>query len=269
MHELGDLTAAARARGEIYALLSPLTPFPAHTQVSQLPSSIMSVVFNPDTKFGEKSATETVDNAGSRLPSGYERRMSRRGSVLNTSATPPPPGVLVNSDRAYSVVAENLPDFTDLHDEMRENTEKEISLGFFGGLKTYPAAAAWSVLLSSSIIMEGYDTNLLGSFFAFPEFNHKYGDRLSNGEYQVPASWQAGLMNGAQAGSMLGLFINGIMCDLIGYRKTYTFALILMTGAIFLPFFSNGSIPVLMAGQVISGIPWGKSDTALNWPRRL
>lgn len=66
-------------------------------------------------------------------------------------------------------------------------------------------------------------------------------------------------MNGAQAGSMLGLVLNGIMCDMIGYKKTYSFALVVMTGAIFLPFFADGSIPILMAGQVISGIPWGES----------
>lgn len=103
-----------------------------------------------------------------------------------------------------------------------------------------------------------YDTALLGSMFAFPAFNHDFGSQLPNGDYQVPSAWQSGLMNGAQAGSMLGLFINGIMCDMIGYKKTYMFALIVMTGAIFLPFFADGSIPILMAGQVISGIPWGK-----------
>lgn len=96
--------------------------------------------------------------------------------------------------------------------------------------------------------------------FAFPPFNEDFGDRLPDGQYQVSAGWQSGLMNGAQAGSMLGLFLNGIMCDMIGYKKTYMIALILMTGAIFLPFFANGSIPILMAGQVISGIPWGKSS---------
>lgn len=42
----------------------------------------------------------------------------------------------------------------------------------------------------------------------------------------------------------------------IGYKKTYMIALIIMTGAIFLPFFADGSIPILMAGQVISGVPW-------------
>lgn len=104
-----------------------------------------------------------------------------------------------------------------------------------------------------------YDTALLGSMFAFPSFNRDFGDRLPDGQYEVSSAWQSGLMNGAQAGSMLGLFINGIMCDMVGYKKTYMFALILMTGAIFLPFFANGSIPILMAGQVISGIPWGES----------
>lgn len=116
----------------------------------------MSVAFRDDTKFGEKADIEQVDGQEPRKSSAYDkRRMSRRGSVLNTSASAPPPGVLVNSDRAFSVVAETLPDFTDLHDEMRDNREKEVNLGFFGGLKTYPAAAGWSILLSSSIIMEG------------------------------------------------------------------------------------------------------------------
>lgn len=114
----------------------------------------MSVAFRDDTKFGEKAQVEVVDGEN-RKPSAYDRRASRRGSVLNTSASAPPTGVLVNSDRAYSVVAETLPDFTDLHDDMKENTQREINLGFFGGLKTYPAAAGWSILLSSSIIMEG------------------------------------------------------------------------------------------------------------------
>lgn len=113
----------------------------------------MSVTFDSNAKFGEGNVS-VIENGGGEKQD-YNRRMSRRGSVLNTSAAPPPPGVLVNSDRAYSVVAETLPDFTDLHDEAREHINKEVNLGFFGGLKTYPRAAAWSILLSSSIIMEG------------------------------------------------------------------------------------------------------------------
>ncbi len=114
-----------------------------------------SVTFNQDAKFGNVSGVE-VENASpekERLKSAYARRASRRGSVLNPEAAAPPAGTLVNSDRAYSVIAETIPDFVDMHDEAREHTEKETSLGFWGGLKAYPKAAAWSVLLSSSIIV--------------------------------------------------------------------------------------------------------------------
>jgi SP family general alpha glucoside:H+ symporter-like MFS transporter len=214
----------------------------------------MSVTFNKNSKFGSTTAEiEGAEKGG--IPSAYNRRMSRRGSVLNNAAPAPPPGVLVNSDRAYSVVAETIPTFTDMHDEAREHTEKETSMGFFEGMRTYPKAAAWSVLLSSSIIMEGYDTNLLGSFFAFPQFNDQFGKPLPSGKYEVEAGWQAALMNGAMVGSFIGLALNGIMCDKIGYKKTFLFALILMIGAIFLPFFAKG-VGLLMAGQVLSGIPW-------------
>jgi Sugar (and other) transporter len=209
-------------------------------------------------KFNEKYATgEEVENGptAERGPSVYARRMSRKGSVVNPNASAPPAGVLVNSDRAYSVVAETIPEFTDLHDEAREHAEKETSMGFMEGIKTYPNAVAWSVLLSSSIIMEGYDTNLLGSFFAFPVFNQQFGNELPSGQYQVSAPWQTGLMNGAQLGSMIGLAINGIMCDRLGYKKTYFFALAMMIAFIFLPFFAKGN-PLLLAGQILSGIPW-------------
>lgn len=134
-----------------FEFLSPRKSFTCEKNSADRPFT-MSVTFNNDAKFGEGNVS-VVENGGEKQ--NYARRMSRRGSVLNTTAQPPPDGVLVNSDRAYSVVAENLPDFTDLHDEAREHTAKEVSLGFFGGLKTYPKAAAWSVLLSSSIIMEG------------------------------------------------------------------------------------------------------------------
>lgn len=36
----------------------------------------------------------------------------------------------VNSNTAYSVIAENLPEFTDLHDEASEHAEREKSIGF-------------------------------------------------------------------------------------------------------------------------------------------
>jgi SP family general alpha glucoside:H+ symporter-like MFS transporter len=69
-------------------------------------------------------------------------------------------------------------------------------------LKLYPKAVAWSVLISTCIAMEGYDVCLLSNFYAFPQFNRKYGELLADGTYQVPAPWQAGLSNGVNVGEM-------------------------------------------------------------------
>lgn len=99
----------------------------------------MPVTFNEKYTAGEE--IEKV-NTGQGNAIDYNRRMSRKGSVVVSNAPVPPAGVLVNSDRAYSVIAENLPEFTDLYDEAREHAEREKSIGFLQGIKTYPNAAA-------------------------------------------------------------------------------------------------------------------------------
>jgi SP family general alpha glucoside:H+ symporter-like MFS transporter len=74
-------------------------------------------------------------------------------------------------------------------------TENERTMTLMQGIKLYPKAIAWSVLISTCIVMEGYDVCLINNFYAFPQFNRKYGVQLPNGEWQVPAAWQAGLSN--------------------------------------------------------------------------
>ncbi|KAM3072673.1 hypothetical protein ACMFMF_007008 [Clarireedia jacksonii] len=92
--------------------------------------------------------------------------------------------------------------------DARSATEKEHNMSLLQGLRLYPKAVAWSVLISTCIAMEGYDVCLLNNFYAFPQFNQKYGEQLPDGSYQVPARWQAGLSNGANVGEIIGLFIN-------------------------------------------------------------
>jgi len=111
-------------------------------------------------------------------------------------------------------------------------------------------------VLSLAIIMEGYDTALLGSFYGYPVFQERFGVRLRDGSYQVTAPWQSGLQNGAQVGEILGLMIAGILAERFGYKKTMLGALFMITGAIFLLFFAQ-NISMLMAGEILCGIPWG------------
>jgi SP family general alpha glucoside:H+ symporter-like MFS transporter len=95
-------------------------------------------------------------------------------------------------------------------------TEKEQKMTLLQGIRLYPKAIAWSVLVSFCIVMEGYDVCLINNFCqqssprivqfvdgtltgwlldAFPQFNRKYGEQLPNGDWEVPAPWQAGLSN--------------------------------------------------------------------------
>lgn len=69
----------------------------------------------------------------------------------------------------------------------RAATEKERNMGLWKGMRIYPKAVAWSILISTCIAMEGYDISLVNNFYAFPQFNRKYGELQSDGSYQVPA----------------------------------------------------------------------------------
>jgi SP family general alpha glucoside:H+ symporter-like MFS transporter len=159
--------------------------------------------------------------------------------------------------RKASVAVEN---FADLSAEAKDATTKEHEMGFFQALKLYPKAVGWSVLLSTAIVMEGYDVVLIGSFYALPTFNQKYGVMGADGKYTVPAPWKSGLSNGALCGEILGLFINGIISEKFGYRKTMIASLALMVAFIFIPFFSQ-NITTLLIGEILCGIPWGVFQT--------
>jgi Arabinose efflux permease len=91
----------------------------------------------------------------------------------------------------------------------------------------------------------------------FPE---KYGQELPNGTYEISASWQAGLSNGASVGSLMGLLLNGYLSERFGFRNTMLASLAFITATIFIPFFAP-SIEVLLVGQVLMGIPWGIFQT--------
>jgi len=153
-----------------------------------------------------------------------------------------------------------IPGIAEISDGALAGTNAEKRMGIMEGLRLYPKAVGWSMLLSTAIIMEGYDVVLLGSFYAFPEFQKKYGVQTPSGTYEVPAAWQSGLSNGANIGEILGLFINGIVSEKIGYRKTMIGSLLLVICFIFLQFFAI-NVQMLLAGEILCGIPWGVFQT--------
>lgn len=66
-------------------------------------------------------------------------------------------------------------------------TEKEQKMTLLQGIKLYPKAVAWSVFISTCIVMEGYDISLVNNFYGLPQFKKKYGSQLPNGSYEVTA----------------------------------------------------------------------------------
>lgn len=78
-------------------------------------------------------------------------------------------------------------------------------------IKSYPMAIFWSLIISTCVIMEGYDQILVQSFYAYPQFQLKYGQDVGIGPtgYQVSAAWQAGLTNASGVGAFFGTLANG------------------------------------------------------------
>lgn len=59
--------------------------------------------------------------------------------------------------------------------------------------KHWPAIL-WSMAMSMSVVMEGYDTILMSSFFAYPSFAKKYGDYYGPEKgWQLSSPWQSAL----------------------------------------------------------------------------
>ena len=139
--------------------------------------------------------------------------------------------------------------------EAKEATKDEHHMSLLRAIKLYPKAAGWSILLSTALVMEGFDNNLIGSFYALPTFAKKYGSLTSKGTYQVSASWQAGLSNAVGVGEILGLFASGVLSERYGYRKIIMGAHSLLICFIFITFFAP-TIKVLLVGELLCGLCW-------------
>uniref|UniRef100_L2FH83 MFS alpha-glucoside transporter n=1 Tax=Colletotrichum fructicola (strain Nara gc5) TaxID=1213859 RepID=L2FH83_COLFN len=118
-------------------------------------------------------------------------------------------------------------------------SDKEQQMSLSQGIKLYPKAIAWSVLISTCIAMEGYDISLVSNFYAFPQFNRN---------------------NGATVGEIIGLFINGWVSERFGYRWTVIICLMLVTAFTAL-FFTAQNVQTLLAAEILCGIPWGVFQT--------
>ena len=169
--------------------------------------------------------------------------------------------VTQSNDDLFHGLSAAIPGLRRLSVEARAATKAEHAMTFARGCRLYPNAIAWSLLLSMTIVMEGYDLTLINSFFAFPVFRRAYGEPLhpnappGQKDFQISPAWQSGLTNAAVVAEIVGLFFNGFLTDRFGYHKTMVGTLIWMSLFVFLAFFAI-NIRMLLVAQVFCGLPW-------------
>ena len=109
--------------------------------------------------------------------------------------------------------------------------------------------------------MDGYDTALIGSLFGFPAFQKRFGAEVgTTGKYQVSAKWQDALGLASPLGNVVGIFINGILTERFGHKKTLLLSIVWLTGCIFIAFFAP-NFSILFVGELLCGLSWGVFTT--------
>lgn len=73
------------------------------------------------------------------------------------------PNVVAVNTNAFRRASVINPEFHALAEDAAKATEAEHKMTLMEGLRTYPKAVGWSVLISTAIVMEGFDTILMGS----------------------------------------------------------------------------------------------------------
>jgi len=146
---------------------------------------------------------------------------------------------------------------SNLNHVAREAAELEHQLGPMAAIKAYPMALFWAVMVSMCVVMEGYDTILIGNFYSYPTFAQKYGTYYPEvGNYQLTAAWQAGLGNASGVGAFFGVLLIGYLVGIFGMKKVLLGALFTLSALIFITFFAP-NIKVLTVGEILCGLPWG------------
>lgn len=118
-------------------------------------------------------------------------------------------GVVTHIDRAATFSITN-----EVATDAQDSVAIEHSLTPWQAIKAYPMAVFWCFVVSTCVVMEGYDQILIGSLFAYPSFQVKYGTfvgvtNTTRSGYQLSAAWQAGLSNGSTVGAFFGTLLNG------------------------------------------------------------
>lgn len=145
----------------------------------------------------------------------------------------------------------------DIIAQAKRATETEHALTTIEAIKAYPMAIFWASVFAMSLVMVGYDSGILYSFYALPAFVQKYGtDYGGDVGWEVSAKWQNVLGMGTPVGQFLGAFTASYPMERWGRRRVFAGALFFTTAFVFLQMFAS-NVQVLAAGEFLAGILYG------------
>ncbi|EEA23406.1 hypothetical protein TMatcc_002272 [Talaromyces marneffei ATCC 18224] len=142
-------------------------------------------------------------------------------------------------------------------ENVRLTTEEEHRLTIPEAIRKHYKACLWSMVISLTIIMDGYDGALLGSLVAFPSFKTHFGQYVNaTSGYQIPAHWQLAIGCSSSVGNIIGIYIGAFTTDRLGYKRSLLLWLTWLTAFIFVSFFAT-HISVVFAGELLCAMSWG------------
>ncbi|KAJ8111617.1 hypothetical protein OPT61_g5838 [Boeremia exigua] len=146
-------------------------------------------------------------------------------------------------------------------EDARLANDAEKTMTVRQAIRLYKPAIFFSCAMSLAVVMEGYDLSAMGSFLGYDQFRRRFGTELdADGNPRISAAWQAGIQNGVQAGSIIGLWANGYISEWFGYKRTMYGAVLASVIFNFLHFFAQ-NIGMVVAGSCLLGIPFGIFQT--------
>ncbi len=139
---------------------------------------------------------------------------------------------------------------------------EDEDLTFKQAVQRYPKVAAYSLALTTSILLWGYDLVVVGSVTGLPAFQRDFGE-LFNGDYIFPSAWLSLWLAFSPLGSAIGSVVGGWLQDRIGRRFSLLIGSIVSAIAVLIIFISNtpGNLEarrgVFLVGKTVQGFSVG------------